>query len=216
MPAALLAATACVLAAGNAFAQAAPRVVLQGSAGGAPACASCHGANGEGGGAGAFPRLAGQPAQYLAKQLEDYRSGRRRNAVMEPIARGLQPDEAQAAASWYAAGTAASSWPASQADSSGRGATLARSGDWSRTVPACDNCHGPAGSGVAPHFPALAGQSPAYIEAQFEAFRTGTRANDPLGLMRAVAQRLAAADARAVAAYFAALQAPATSKQAAR
>lgn len=212
---AILTVTLILFAGGGAHAApaAAPRIVLQGSANGAPACASCHGVNGEGGGRGAFPRLSAQPTPYLAKQLEDYRSGRRRNAIMEPIARALSADEMLAAANWYAGASAApTAWPAAgDAASRARGAELARSGQWSRTVPGCESCHGPMGSGVAPSFPALRGQSPDYIQAQFEAFRSGSRANDPLGLMRAFAQRLAPADVQAVAAYFGSLDPAASS-----
>lgn len=184
-----------------------PRVVLLGSAGGAVACASCHGVDGEGGGRGAFPRLAGQEASYLAKQLDDYRSGRRRNAIMEPMARGLTVAEIDEATRWYAAARPApTQWGVGvNAAARARGERVARTGEWSRGVPACVNCHGPSGEGVQPHFPALRGQSPEYIAAQFVAFRNGWRTNDSLTLMRSVARRLTDADARAVAAYFAAL-----------
>lgn len=184
-----------------------PRVVLAGSASGTVACASCHGVDGEGGGRGAFPRLAGQSAAYLVKQLGDYRSGRRRNAIMEPMARGLTTAEIDEVARWYAAARPApTAWGVvADARSRARGAYVARNGDWSRGVPACVNCHGPSGEGVPPHFPALRGQSAEYIAAQIMAFRNGWRANDSLGLMRHVARHLPDRDVAGVAAYFSAL-----------
>ena len=145
-----------------------PRVVLEGSSMGAVACASCHGVNGEGGALGAFPRLADQSEGYLRKQLYDYRSGLRRNAIMQPVALGLTDAELFDAARWYAASRPPTTLWEGRVESAtvARGARIARDGDWSRGVPACINCHGVAGAGVPPHFPALRGQSPIYIEAQ--------------------------------------------------
>ena len=84
-----------------------------------------------------------------------------------------------------------------------RGARIALSGLWEKDVPACISCHGPGGHGVGAHFPALAGQYASYIAKQLNAWRIGTRSNDPQDLMKGIAQRLSPADIAAVAAYFA-------------
>lgn len=186
----------------------APRIIVQGSSFGAVACASCHGLDGTGGGRGAFPRLAGLSEQYLRKQLQDYRADRRRNAIMQPIARAATATELEDAVRWYAvARPPATMWDdRATAATIARGARLARDGEWSRKLPACSNCHGSTGEGVPPNFPGLRGQSPTYVEAQLVAFRQGWRANDSLGLMRAVAQRTMPGDGRAVGEYFASLE----------
>src|SRR5271154_7077879 len=69
------------------------QIVAQGTASGAIACARCHGFDGEADGSGAFPKLAGQFPQYLAKKLRAYASGARQNALMQPIAKGLRDAE---------------------------------------------------------------------------------------------------------------------------
>lgn len=180
-------------------------IVKQGNASGALACATCHGDNGVGQGAANFVRLAGLNEAYLAKQLRDFASGARANAVMKPIAGALTDKEKSAVARYFAALPP----PAPAADVAldnarrTRGETLARRGDWSRDVPACFRCHGDNGRGVPPHFPAITGQPAVYVEAQMKAWRDGARRNDPVGLMAAVAQRLTDDDIKAVAAYLA-------------
>ncbi|HEY1589314.1 MAG TPA: c-type cytochrome, partial [Rhodanobacter sp.] len=84
------------------------------------------------------------------------------------------------------------------------GSVLAMRGRWDKQVPACGQCHGPAGVGVGAHFPPLAGQPAAYIEAQLKAWQQGTRHNDPLQLMQHLSAALDAQDIEAVAAWFAA------------
>src|SRR5208283_4029427 len=78
------------------------QIVAQGTTRGAVACARCHGFDGASDGSGAFPRLDGQSAQYLAEQLRHFASGARRNALMEPIAKGLKDDEIEAVSQYYA------------------------------------------------------------------------------------------------------------------
>jgi cytochrome c553 len=77
-------------------------IAAQGTATGAPACAQCHAFNGSSDGTGAFPRIAGQPVAYLAKQLHDFTSGVRASAVMTPIAKALSPEDITDVASYYA------------------------------------------------------------------------------------------------------------------
>jgi cytochrome c553 len=185
----------------------AEQMAASGTGAGAPACASCHGAHGEGMPAAGVPQLAGLDAKYLQGQLADLADGRRNSAVMSSIAKLLTPADAQALAAWYAH-LSPPSTPATAPSTSSAlsvGESLARHGDWSRSLPSCNQCHGPDGLGVGDTFPRIAGQSPPYISAQLKAWQTGTRHNDPLGLMRGVSTKLSADDVEAVATYFASL-----------
>lgn len=182
-------------------------ITLHGNDRGAPACVTCHGAQGEGMPANGFPRLAGLNAGYLQTQLDAFAKGQRANAMMTPIAQTLRADEREAVARYYAglSGSATMTEPVPEMNSAG--ARLAVQGRWSQGLPACMQCHGAMGAGVGTVFPALAGQSSLYIENQLHAWQRGARAPGPLGLMKVVASKLSAADIQAVAAYFSALPA---------
>lgn len=184
--------------AGSASAADPATLVRTGTADLAP-CASCHGAAGEG--QAAFPRLAGLDATYLARQLEDFAAGRRANALMAPIAKALAAADRQALAQYYARLPLPPASAAAGDDPTGK--RLALHGAWAKGVPACVQCHGPGGRGVGAAFPALAGQSAAYIGAQLKAFRDGMRTNDPQQLMRTPASKLTDDEIDAVARWFA-------------
>ena len=172
-----------------------------------PPCEACHGANGEGMAAAHVPRLAGQSADYLQKQLDDYAQGARENPVMSNFAKALSgPQRAQFAAR-YASMSARFIAPAKSLDAAqlARGLKLAYQGDETKHVAACNGCHGPDGIGVAHAAPYLAGQSPEYLASALKSFHEGTRKNDSGQLMRSVAQHLDEADVAAVSAYFASL-----------
>ena len=167
----------------------------------APACATCHGAAGQGNAAIGAPALAGDGVAYLREQLRNFASGQRVNPIMQPIAHALTPAERAAVAASFAA-MAAPAPPPEAARTNPLGASLARRGRWSIGLPGCTQCHGPQGIGVGPHFPHLAGLTAPYIAAQLAAFRAGTRPGGPLGLMGHVAQKLSPPEIAAVAAYF--------------
>lgn len=169
-------------------------------------CAGCHGMSGEGRADAGYPRLAGQPEAYLVRQLEAYADGRRRSTVMEPLARSLTADERNRVAAEFSGRTAAV--VETRQSYSARGEVLAVKGDHTLRVQACQNCHGPFGSGRAPYAPALAGLSPQYLRAEMAAWRSGARQTDPSGQMAAIAQRLPEADVAEVAAYYAGLPVP--------
>lgn len=190
-----------------------PAIVTQGK-GAAIACASCHGMEGAGNSTGGYPALAQMPQAYITKQIADFKSGTRSNAVMSPIAKALTPEDAEAAASFYTALPRPQS-PSAPADAGviARGENLAINGAWDRGLPACFKCHAPGGTGVAPSFPPLAGQHAGYTVSQLQAWKTGTRTNDPLLLMKTVAEKLSDDDMRAVAAYVATLGTPPASAQ---
>ncbi|MFK8331818.1 c-type cytochrome [Pseudomonas sp. BJa5] len=170
----------------------------------AMACLGCHGADGKGMAAAGFPRLAGLPAAYLSKQLHDFRDGSRKNPIMEPLAKALSDEEIQAVTATLAAMPAE---PVAdtrrQQMASDATEKLALYGDWSRQLPGCVQCHGPGGVGVGEHFPPLAHQPAAYLVAQLNAWRDGSRQNDPNQLMVGVAKAMSDEEIKAVANYFA-------------
>ncbi|HUN24980.1 MAG TPA: c-type cytochrome [Steroidobacteraceae bacterium] len=182
-------------------------IAEHGTPAGLPACASCHGARGEGLAAAGYPRLAGLPVSYFGEQLDAYAHGSRRSAAMQPIASLLGARERRAVALYYAGlppprqriATGAQALPVA-AD---RGARLAREGRWSERLPACSQCHGPDGEGVGEHIPPLAGQPLAYLRDQLGAWQSGARPAGPLGLMGVIAGKLSAADVVGVADYYA-------------
>lgn len=172
-------------------------------------CVACHGQKGEGNAASNFPRLAGQPQAYLAKQLQAYADGSRQNPVMTPIAKGLSPAQMQTVSSYYAALEAPAvkaSPPSGRAAK--RAAQLANVGDEKITVQGCVNCHGPGGSGEPPAYPYLSGQHAGYLRAALGEWKSGARKTDPSMQMNIVAKRLSDDDIAALSAYYAAQPAP--------
>lgn len=185
-------------------------------------CITCHAPDGKGMPAAGFPRLAGLPADYIAKQLRDFRAGTRENPIMQPIASALSDEEISAVANAYAARPKVNVvTPPTDRPIQGTGAWIALRGAWDRNIPECTLCHGPAGIGVGSTFPPLAGQSALYLEAQLKAWKgiavesaakrpskkqvkiVATRRNDPNGLMQHIAADLSDAEIKAVAEYFA-------------
>ena len=178
------------------------RIASAGIAGGAPACASCHGSQGRG--SSAFPHLAATGAAYLREQLDAFAAGTRKNAIMQPIAQALTPEQRAQVAAYYA-GLPATVHGTDRAASqpSEAGAWLATRGRWADELPACAQCHGPGGSGVGASFPPLAGQPASYIAQQLKAWQEGSRPAGPLGLMQAIARKLKESDVQAVSDYYA-------------
>jgi cytochrome c553 len=177
-------------------------IAAQGVAAGAPACAECHAYNGVSDGSGAFPRIAGQSAYYLAKQLRDYASGVRDNAVMTPIAKALSSEDTANVAAYYAS-VNAPFLPLKNAQPLlvERGAQLAKVGDAAKDLQSCNSCHGPGGAGEPPAIPYLGGQYAQYIAFQLTMWKRGFRKNSP-DAMADVAKRLNDQETAAVAAYF--------------
>ena len=184
-------------------------IAARGTPSGAVACVRCHGFDGNSDGSGAFPVIAGQSEFYLEKQLRNYASGTRKNAIMSPIAAKLTPDEIAAVAAYYSQ-LSAHQVSGDQGDTSliSRGTTLATIGSLPERVQACQSCHGPNGEGQAPDVPRLAGQYGHYIVTQLDMWRRGYRKNDPGSQMKDPAHNLSTQDISAVAAYFAQLPVP--------
>lgn len=180
----------------------------------AAACAACHGADGNAV-APNFPKLAGQHAGYLAKQLQDYKSGARQDPTMSPMAQPLSEEDIQDLAAYYAS----QELTLGNADESlvEVGGRIWRGGNPATGVAACTACHGPAGSGNAPAvFPLLRGQHAQYTAAQLEKFRAAGRIdpnavqagaelpgrhNDPGRMMQNTARGMTDYEIRAVASY---------------
>jgi cytochrome c553 len=181
-------------------------IVAQGTAAGAPPCAQCHAFNGVSDASGAFPRLAGQSAFYLAGQLRDFASGVRASAIMSPIAKALSPDDV-ADVTAYFAGVDAPFLPlkAPNAALVQRGEELAKAGGPDRLH--CDNCHGPGGSGEPPVIPYLAGQYAHYIAFTLQMWQEGFRKNSP-DAMEVIAKTLNDQDILAAAAYYQQVNSP--------
>jgi cytochrome c553 len=191
-------------------------IATQGNGAGALACMACHGLDGKGNDAAGFPSIAGLNAKYLSKQLHDYASGLRKNAIMQPFANALSEDDIQNVTAYYKSlKTTASAVTQQTPAAAHQGEWLAMRGDWNNDIPACNQCHGPNGMGVGNSFPALAGQHAGYLKTQLNAWRSGSRNNDPNQLMKGIAERLSEQQISAVSEYYATLpdQLAAQSKQ---
>lgn len=164
----------------------------------AATCAACHGPEGNSP-TPMYPKLAGQHAGYTVDQLEAYKSGDRRNAVMQGMAAPLSEQDMMDIAAFYAAreiepGVA----DESRVD---RGQSLYRGGDAEEGIPACIACHGPTGRGMpATGYPAIGGQHAQYVAMQLEFYASGERL-DPNGVMNSIADRLSEEDIQAVSSY---------------
>jgi cytochrome c553 len=173
-------------------------------------CAACHAADGNST-APANPKIAGQFAEYLHKQLIDFKPQQGKKPAREsPIMMGMVANLSEADMKGLAAYYAGQKLkPAAAADKSlaALGQKIWRGGNAANGVPACAGCHGPAGAGMPAQYPRLAGQYAEYIAAQLKAFKEGGRANDPNGMMRGVAARMSEREIRAVAEYAAGLRA---------
>jgi cytochrome c553 len=172
-------------------------------------CVACHNADGNSI-ISTNPKLAGQGAEYLYKQLKNFKSidgkpAERSNAVMGGMVLTLSSDEdMRNAAAWYASQTQKGG-QAKNKDTIELGQKLYRGGDLAKGLPSCAGCHGPAGAGIPAQYPRIGGQHADYIEAQLKTFRSGERANDPNKMMRLVAIKMTDAEIKAVADYIAGL-----------
>ena len=168
----------------------------------AQVCAACHTFDGTRG-AGANPILAGQHPEYLAKQLADFKAGRRVNAIMQGMAAPLSDDDMRNVAAFYAS----KATPPGAARNPGLvllGERIYLGGIASKNVPACAGCHSPNGAGIPAQYPRLGGQHAEYTEAQLRAFRAGARANN--APMLAIAANLSDREIAALADYIAGLR----------
>ena len=170
----------------------------------AGACAACHGADGNSV-VNINPSLAQQHPAYIAKQLANFKSGLRANAIMAGMAANLAPEDMKHLGAWFASQKLRPAAAANK-DLAALGQKLYRGGDTARGLPACAACHSPTGAGIPAQYPRLAGQHPEYTIAQLKAFYTGERANDANNMMRSIAAKLTDQEMAGLAEYMAALR----------
>jgi len=162
-------------------------------------CAACHGVDGNSA-ISANPKLSGQHPEYLYKQLTNFKSGARANAVMSGMAGMLSDADMHLVAEYYSKQTL----NLGQAKTNGSGSLgekIYRAGIQANAVPACASCHGPTGDGLPVKYPRLGGQHTEYVLNQLRQFRLGARANDEVKVMRTIAAKLTDQEMEAVADY---------------
>jgi cytochrome c553 len=167
-------------------------------------CQACHGANGHSMNP-EWPSLAGIGADYIAAQLQNFKDGKRNNAIMMPNAMGLSSEDMADLAAYFDS----QKFRPLEADPSlaKAGEKIYRGGDAAHGIPACEACHGPNGAGNEPaKFPALRGQQSVYIVKQLHDYASGARGTGPNGIMQTIAGRLSEDDMKALASYAQGLQ----------
>jgi cytochrome c553 len=168
-------------------------------------CAACHGMDGNSSNP-VWPRLAGQHAEYILKQLQDFKNGKRENAQMTPMAANLGEQDMQDLAAYFSAQKIKPGAADPALIESGQ--KVYRAGNSDTGVPACMACHGPTGRGnPAAVYPAVGGQHATYTHAQLKGFREGLRTNDPNEVMRTIVGRMTDDETRAVSEYMQGLHA---------
>lgn len=165
-------------------------------------CFLCHGADGESS-SPVFPRLAGQHAAYIARQLADIKSGRRKSDAMRPMVDDLSADDFAALGRYFESRKPVAH-ERSDPELAQAGRLLFDRGNPDSGIPACSGCHGSNGHGT-DAMPRLAGQHAQYLENQLKKYSTRERTNDN-AIMHTVASKLTELEAKAVAAYIAGLE----------
>lgn len=165
-------------------------------------CVACHAADGNSA-IPANPKLAQQHPEYLVKQLSEFKSGKRANAVMSGFAAGLSDEDMKNIAAWLASQKAKPGF-AKDKELVALGERIYRGGIADRQVPACAGCHSPTGAGIPSQYPRLAGQHADYTATQMTGFRDGGRKNGPM--MTTIAAKLNDREIRAVSDYIAGLR----------
>jgi cytochrome c553 len=167
-------------------------------------CAGCHGVDGNSTNP-EWPKLAGQGAAYLVKQLQNFKSKERDNATMYPQAANLSDQDIADIAAYYSAQTPKLEMADEKVVTLGE--TLFRGGNPATGVAACSGCHAPNGVGnPAAKFPRLAGQHAKYTAVQLKYFRNAERANDAGKMMRNITLRMTDTEIEAVSQYIAGLR----------
>ncbi|MBS0299111.1 MAG: cytochrome c4 [Proteobacteria bacterium] len=174
-------------------------------------CAGCHNLDGN----SVIPMnpiLAGQHAEYITKQLMDFKAigtepAKRNSPVMSSMVAALSQEDMKKLGEYYAQQKISPSQVATDADEKliAMGKILYHGGSLIDEIPACASCHGPTGSGIPPRYPALAGQHAEYTMAQLNLFNAGDRVNDN-SVMRKVLTRMNPEEKRAVSAYIATMR----------
>ena len=188
-------------AAGDAAKVAKPDLV-KGEASYGAVCMSCHGADGNSAIA-ANPKLSQQHPEYLIKQLQEFKSGKRKNAIMQGFASALSEDDMRNVSYWVTSKTAKPGF-AKDKELVAMGERIYRGGIADRQIAACAGCHSPNGAGIPAQYPRLSGQHADYTASQLTMFRDGTRDNSIQ--MNQVASKLNDKEIKAVSDYIAGLR----------
>ena len=172
-------------------------------------CAGCHNADGNSV-IPANPILAGQHAEYITRQLMNFKAqngkpAERNSPVMGGMVAALSPDDMKNLGAYYARQTPKPGAAKDKTLTEG-GAKLYRGGNLDTGVPACAGCHSPNGAGIPPIYPRLAGQHADYTAAQLRAFRAEQRSNDANNVMRMIAARMSEKEMQAVAEFISGLR----------
>ncbi len=165
-------------------------------------CGACHSFDGTRG-SPANPIIAGQHADYLVKQIQEFKSKKRSSAMMGGMVETLTDAETRDIAVFYASVQVKPGF-AKNKDSVALGEKIYRGGIAAKQVPACAGCHSPTGAGIPAQYPRLAGQHGDYSEAQLVAFRSGQRGNSPQ--MAAIAAKMSDKEIKAVTDYMTGLR----------
>ena len=167
-------------------------------------CQECHGEFGVGL-APSAPKLAGQYADYLVKQLENFQSGARKHPVMTVMAEALTDDDRSDIAAYYAGNP---TMQGEGAEENRVAQELYFRGDMARNIVPCKSCHGETGKGkysVTGCYPVIGGQHMIYLREQLRNWRKGERANSPGGVMNVIARTLSDAEIEALANFISGL-----------
>jgi cytochrome c553 len=176
--------------------------LVKGEASFTAVCVSCHGAEGNSAIA-VNPKLAQQHPEYLVKQLQEFKAGKRKNAIMQAIASALSDDDMKNISYWVASKKAKPGF-AKDKDLVALGERIYRGGVADRQVAACAGCHSPNGAGIPAQYPRLSGQQAEYVATQLTNFRDGVRLNSLQ--MSQIAAKLNDREIRALADYVAGLR----------
>lgn len=198
----LLACALSLIAFGASAQQAVPDTIAQRTL----ACAACHGKEGRATSEGFFPRIAGKPAGYLYNQLINFREGRRQYPMMAYMVGHLSDEYLKEMAQYFADLHPPYPPPAVLNVSPAtleRGRVLVMSGDKANNIPACVSCHGQKLTGVLPAIPSLVGLPRDYLNAQFGAWKNGTRKAAAPDCMAQISKQLSPEDVGAVSAWLA-------------
>lgn len=176
--------------------------LVKGAASYEAVCLACHGVDGNSG-VPANPKLAQQHPEYLIKQLQEFKSGKRNNAIMKGFATALTDDDMRNISYWAASKKAKVGF-AKDKELVALGEKIYRGGLSDRQIPACASCHSPTGAGLPAQYPRLGGQHADYTAAQLTTFRDGARKNNLQ--MTQVSAKLNDREIKAVSDYIAGLR----------
>ena len=168
-------------------------------------CQGCHGADGNSP-VGMWPSLAGQAPNYLIKQINDFKSGARKNETMEPMVAALTDQEIADISAYFSSQKATATGTVEDEGLVTLGKKIYKGGNHESKLMACAGCHGANAQGNnAAKFPSLVGQQAEYVIVQLDNFKNGARSNDMNNMMKDIAERMSSKEIEAVSAYLATL-----------